>query len=104
MSGPGGRIFATPFARSIALEKGIDLSAVKGTGPDGQIRADDVKNFTPAAVAAPAVSAAVPTSTDFEDMDLSNMRKVIADRLSLSKSTIPHYYLNSEINVEKILR
>ncbi|XP_005094120.1 dihydrolipoyllysine-residue acetyltransferase component of pyruvate dehydrogenase complex, mitochondrial isoform X2 [Aplysia californica] len=106
LSGPGGRIFATPFARAIAAEKGIDLKNVRGSGPDGQIRAADVSSAQPeaAVAAAPAGVAISPaTSTSFEDMPLTNMRRAIANRLTLSKQTIPHYYLNIEVNVERIL-
>ncbi|BFZ11185.1 hypothetical protein BsWGS_14223 [Bradybaena similaris] len=99
----GGRVFATPFAKTIALEKGIDLKAVAGSGPDGQVRAADVLQATPG-VSVPGVAAVAPASShSFVDFPLSNMRQVIAKRLTLSKQTIPHYYLTTEINVERIL-
>ncbi|KAK0053933.1 dihydrolipoyllysine-residue acetyltransferase component of pyruvate dehydrogenase cmplx mito [Biomphalaria pfeifferi] len=102
---PGGRVFATPFARSLAEEKGIDLRTIVGSGPDGQIRAHDVLSAKPGA---PSVGTAIPitspsTSTSFVDMPLTNMRQVIAKRLTLSKQTIPHYYLVTDVNVERIL-
>merc|ERR1719239_190044 len=106
VAAPGGRIFATPFAKAIAAEKGINLANVRGTGPDGQIRAGDVDaaSAMPAAAPAAPMAAAPPASSgSFEDLDVTNIRRVIADRLTLSKTTIPHYYLNSEINVDRIL-
>ncbi|CAG5122318.1 unnamed protein product [Candidula unifasciata] len=102
-TGTGARVFATPFAKTIAAEKGIDLKAVAGSGPDGQVRAADVLQATPG-VSVPGVAAVAPaTSQSFVDFPLSNMRQVIAKRLTLSKQTIPHYYLTTEINVERIL-
>lgn len=97
----GERIFATPYARTLAAEKGVDLSQVQGTGPDGQIRADDVMNFTPSVAPSPAVGAPAPGA--FVDIPLSNMRKTIAKRLTLSKQTIPHYYLTIDVNIDKTL-
>jgi len=106
---PGGRVFATPFARAIASEKGVDLNTVRGTGPDGQIRANDVM-AAPVSAGAPAMAAApasapahVAPAGSYDDMPVTGIRRIIADRLTLSKTTIPHYYLNTEINVEKIL-
>ncbi|KAH9496687.1 hypothetical protein Btru_009659 [Bulinus truncatus] len=95
-----GRIFATPYAKTLANEKGIDLKYVVGTGPDGQIRAEDVLAAKPGA---PSAAVGLAPSGAFVDMPLSNMRKVIAQRLTLSKQTIPHYYLVTDVNVEKIL-
>ncbi|XP_059158007.1 dihydrolipoyllysine-residue acetyltransferase component of pyruvate dehydrogenase complex, mitochondrial-like [Physella acuta] len=103
VAAPGSRVFATPLARTLAEEKGIDLKNIVGSGPDGQIRANDVLSAKPG-VAEPSLSVAMPSSsTSFTDIPLSNMRQVIAKRLTLSKQTIPHYYLNTEINVDKIL-
>uniref|UniRef100_A0A0B7B4D0 Acetyltransferase component of pyruvate dehydrogenase complex n=1 Tax=Arion vulgaris TaxID=1028688 RepID=A0A0B7B4D0_9EUPU len=102
----GDRLFATPFAKTLASEKGIDLRSVKGSGPDGQVRAADVLQATPggsAPGAGASSSIVTPSSQSFLDLPLSNMRQVIAKRLTLSKQTIPHYYLNTEINVERIL-
>ncbi|GFN89440.1 acetyltransferase component of pyruvate dehydrogenase complex [Plakobranchus ocellatus] len=102
--GPGGRVFATPLAKTLAAEKGVDLRALGGSGPDGQIRANDVLTATAApGLGGPAISVPTAASTSFVDMPLSNMRQVIAKRLTLSKQTIPHYYLNIDVNVDKIL-
>ncbi|PSR52876.1 pyruvate dehydrogenase complex dihydrolipoamide acetyltransferase [Adhaeribacter arboris] len=110
----GGRIFASPLAKRIAEEKGIDLGQVKGSGDNGRIVVKDVESFTPAAapVAAPA-SAPTPTkpqpvaagtaSQDYEEVPVSQMRKVIAKRLSESLFTAPHFYLTMEIDMDKAI-
>ncbi|KAI8818358.1 2-oxoacid dehydrogenases acyltransferase-domain-containing protein [Fimicolochytrium jonesii] len=106
----GDRIFASPLAKQLAAEKGIDLGSIQGTGPNGRIVKDDVLNFKPSAATKPG--AASPTSApaapapgaSYVDIPLSNVRKVIASRLQESKQQIPHYYLTQEINVDKILR
>ncbi|XP_051895894.1 dihydrolipoyllysine-residue acetyltransferase component of pyruvate dehydrogenase complex, mitochondrial [Pristis pectinata] len=104
---PKGRIFASPLAKKLAAEKGINLQQIKGTGPDGQIRKKDVDSFVPSkrepapTVAAPSV-AAIPTGT-FTDIPISNIRKVIAQRLMQSKQSIPHYYLSIDVNMDRIL-
>ncbi|CAL1538722.1 unnamed protein product [Lymnaea stagnalis] len=104
-SSTGTRVFATPLAKTLAAEKGVDLRSVAGSGPDGQIRANDILSARPAAAAATGLSApSAATSTSFTDLPLSNIRQVvIAKRLTLSKQTIPHYYLNTDVNVDKIL-
>merc|ERR1712106_1027094 len=103
----GDRVFASPAAKRVASERGVDLSLIKsGSGMEGMITSKDVENFTPpaaAAAAAPSLAAAplssfptLPTTADFTDADASTMRKVIAKRLQQSKHTIPHYYLTVE--------
>uniref|UniRef100_A0A8C9VD50 Acetyltransferase component of pyruvate dehydrogenase complex n=1 Tax=Scleropages formosus TaxID=113540 RepID=A0A8C9VD50_SCLFO len=113
-----GRVFASPLAKKLAAEKGIDLAQVTGTGPDGRVTKKDIEIFVPPKVApvaaaapstptpprpaaAPAV-AAVPTGT-FTDIPISNIRRVIAQRLMQSKQTIPHYYLSVDINMDQVL-
>ena len=136
---PAGRILASPLAKSIAKEKGINLSQVVGSGDNGRIVQRDVENFQPGTAAAPApalqaapVSAPVsvpqaivpqavipqaavpapsaapaasaPVSTDaYTDTPVSQMRKVIAKRLSESLFTAPHFYLTMEINMDKAM-
>lgn len=114
-----GRVFASPLAKKLAAEKGVDIAQVTGTGPDGRVTKKDIDSFvppkpTPAAAAAPAPSAptpsppaapayaAVPTGT-FTDIPISNIRKVIAQRLMQSKQTIPHYYLSIDVNMDQVL-
>lgn len=116
-----GRIMASPAARFIAMSKGINLELVKGTGPNGRIVKADVEAFKApvAPVAATATTAAVPapsapsvtaytpapsTTQMYEDLPLSNIRKVIASRLTESKQSIPHYYLTVELNAGEVLK
>jgi pyruvate dehydrogenase E2 component (dihydrolipoamide acetyltransferase) len=114
----GERIIASPLAKRIAADKGIDLAQVKGSGPNGRIVKEDVESFTPgaAAVSAPAASthapATAPTPTPapaieggapFAEEKLSNVRKVIARRLTESKQTVPHFYLTIDIRLDPML-
>ncbi|CAH2320292.1 dihydrolipoyllysine-residue acetyltransferase component of pyruvate dehydrogenase complex [Pelobates cultripes] len=114
-SGAKGRVFVSPLAKKLASEKGIDIKQVKGTGPDGRITKKDIVAFVPPKVtAAPAAAvptqavtpspavAAVPTGV-FTDVPISNIRRVIAQRLMQSKQTIPHYYLSIDINMGEII-
>ncbi|MGB3795561.1 MAG: pyruvate dehydrogenase complex dihydrolipoamide acetyltransferase [Alteraurantiacibacter sp.] len=114
----GDRIIASPLARRIAGQKGLDLSQVSGTGPNGRIVKADVENAKPGetTAAAPAVSAAAPAPTpaapaeaqDFgiphEVEKLSSMRKIIAKRLTESKQTVPHIYLTVDIRLDAMLK
>ncbi len=97
------RIKASPLARKIAAEKGIDLSAVTGSGPAGRIVEKDVRAFTPA-VAAPA-SAPTPVVSSGEDkiISLPRLRQITAKRTQQSKQEVPHFYVTVEVDVEKIL-
>ena len=117
----GARVFASPLARRIAAEKGIDLTQVKGTGPHGRIVKADVESgkavaSAPAATAAPAQSApALPASPgadqikkiyegrDYEEVALDGMRKTVAARLTEAKQTIPHFYLRRDIRIDNLL-
>ncbi|MGM0214399.1 dihydrolipoamide acetyltransferase family protein [Enterococcus sp. AZ109] len=91
-------IRATPAARRIAREKGIDLQKVNGSGPKGRIQALDVANYEEKP-AAPAVAAA---TDEGELIPWSGMRKVIADRMLNSKTTIPHVTMNAEVDMTKL--
>ncbi|XP_055944924.1 dihydrolipoyllysine-residue acetyltransferase component of pyruvate dehydrogenase complex, mitochondrial-like [Argiope bruennichi] len=95
------RIFASPLARSLARDKGIDLSSVQGSGPGGRIRAQDLEGAVPAA---PAGMPATAPSFQFIDIPMTNIRQVIARRLLQSKQTIPHYYLSVDVQMDRILR
>lgn len=99
-TGDDGRIKASPLARRLAREKGIDLSALRGTGEGGRIVRRDVEAYTPAP--APAGFVSVPTGPAYEDVPLSQMRKAIARRLSESKFTAPHFYLTTDVDVEAL--
>jgi pyruvate dehydrogenase E2 component (dihydrolipoamide acetyltransferase) len=113
-----GRIFASPLAKKIAQEKGIDLKYVKGTGENGRITRTDLEEFANAndgagkvsaptqsgttAVAAPVF---IPSGTvSFVDTPVSQMRKVIAKRLSESLFTAPHFYLTMKINMDAAIK
>ncbi|KAG7805782.1 hypothetical protein KL921_005314 [Ogataea angusta] len=100
---PSGRIFASPLAKNIALEKGISLKQIKGTGPNGRIVAKDVENYKPAAPEAPAAPSA-PAAATYQDIPLTTMRKVISKRLTESKQTSPDYIVSSTMSVSKLLK
>ncbi len=95
-----GRIMASPLAKRIAKEKGIDLGLVSGTGESGRIVKRDVEQFTPAAAAA-QVGVFVPAGQEKqEEIPNSQMRKTIAKRLGASKFSAPHYYLSVEFDMD----
>lgn len=104
-----GRLFISPLAKKMAEEKGINLSQVKGSGENGRIIKRDIENFKPAAVEPKAASASagpvasVQGEEQFDEKANSQMRKVIAKRLSESKFTAPHYYLNVEFDMENAI-
>lgn len=112
-----GRIFASPLAKKLAAEKGVDLKYVKGSGDNGRITKSDVDEFiaTPSVAAAPqpsvtsapstsvakpAVSTAPAGVVSFDDVPVSQMRKVIARRLSESLFTAPHFFLTMRIDMD----
>ncbi|MBT8309510.1 MAG: pyruvate dehydrogenase complex dihydrolipoamide acetyltransferase [Flavobacteriaceae bacterium] len=103
-SSQNGRIFVSPLAKKLAEEKGINISQVEGSGDFGRIIKRDIENFTPrsAGVVSGLASAAkfVPSGQeDFDEINHSQMRKVIAKRLAESKFSAPHYYLNVEFDM-----
>lgn len=108
-------IKASPLARRMAEEHGIDLQLVKGTGPGGRIVRDDIEDFigqrpiSPAAVAqqpVESVPASVPEASraDAEIVTLTSMQKTIARRLMESKQTVPHFYIGNEIDMTEVLK
>ena len=106
------RVKASPLARRIAADKGIDLSALAGTGPGGRIVKADVLGGAPAvsAPAAAAIRPAAPASdftppadVPFEEIKLPGMRKVIAKRMAESKSTVPHFYLTVDVELDALM-
>jgi len=118
----GARVKASPLARRIAADKGVDLAAVSGSGPNGRIVKADVEQATPGAAApkadatpaaaapaaaaitaAPAKPATVP-DIPHEATKLSNIRKTIARRLTESKQTVPHIYLTVDVQLDKLLK
>ena len=114
----GARIFASPLARRIAADKGLDLAAISGSGPHGRIVKADVEGAVakPAPVAAPVTVAApapAPVSAAtvaklyegraYTEVPLDGMRRVIAARLTEAKQTIPHFYLRREVRLDALL-
>ena len=101
-----GRIMASPLAKKMAEEKGIQLSQVQGSGENGRIVKRDIENFNPATAtaSAPAAAAYVPVGEEsFEEVTNSQMRKTIARRLSESKFTAPHYYLGIDLDMDQAI-
>jgi len=111
-----GRIKASPLAKKLAAEKGIDIAQVSGTGEGGRIVKRDIESFVPAAQPAPAQATGDSTAPaqqislpqvvgeeSFEEIKVSQMRKTIAKRLAESKFTAPHFYLTMEINMDKAI-
>ena len=102
-SSNGGKVKASPVARRLAADKGIDLSAVAGSGPGGRIVKRDVESATPgAAPAAPAVSFDVPAH-EYEDIPLTQIRKTIARRLSASIGPVPHFFLTIDVDMTRVM-
>ena len=85
-----GRLLASPAAKRLAKEKGVELAAIQGTGPDGVVVARDVLSVSPGAAARAGAVAPVPPS---------RMRRVIGERMTLSKQTAPHFYLNMDADM-----
>ncbi|WP_170343947.1 pyruvate dehydrogenase complex dihydrolipoamide acetyltransferase [Ruegeria atlantica] len=120
----GGRIFASPLARRIAAQKGLDLAQITGSGPHGRIVKADVEGATATATPpAPAATAAAPATApaaasgpsadmvarmyegrEYEEIQLDGMRKTIAARLGEAKQTIPHFYLRRDIKLDALLK
>ena len=98
-----GRIFASPLAKKLAEEKGIDIGFVSGTGDGGRITKRDVDHYTPYAPAERKVYSAPVGQESFTDEPISQMRKTIARRLSESKFTAPHFYLTLDINMDNAI-
>ncbi|MGB5864354.1 MAG: pyruvate dehydrogenase complex dihydrolipoamide acetyltransferase [Sulfitobacter sp.] len=118
----GSRIFASPLARRIAAQKGLDLAQIKGSGPHGRIVKADVEGLSetkaPAAAATtatPAAGPAAPTGAssdaiakmyegrEYEEVTLNGMRKTIAARLTEAKQTVPHFYLRRDIQLDALM-
>ncbi len=122
-SADGTRLFASPLARRIAAQKGLDLGQIKGSGPHDRIVKADVEGATQtatpeAAVApAPAAQAAAPVASgpsgdaiakmyadrEYEEISLNSMRKTIAARLTEAKQTVPHFYLRRDIQLDVLM-
>jgi len=112
----GDRIIASPLAKRIAEQKGIDLSTITGSGPNGRIVKADVGEAKPGAAPAAAASAPAPApaptpsvspadgGTPYKEVKLNNVRKVIARRLTEAKQNIPHIYLTVDVRLDPLLK
>ncbi|HVL39055.1 MAG TPA: dihydrolipoamide acetyltransferase family protein [Fimbriimonadaceae bacterium] len=102
-----GRVIASPLARRIASEKGLDLSAIRGTGPGGRIVEKDVIQASPpesAVVSAPGYSAPKPEQAgEDQEVKLNRLRQITAQRTTQSKQQVPHFYVTVEVDVEKLM-
>ena len=119
VSNDGTRIFASPLARRIAADQGLDLAKITGSGPKGRIVKADVSGApATASVSAPPPMAAAPAASlpssasvealyqgrSYKTVPLDGMRRVIADRLTEAKQTIPHFYLRRDIQLDTLLK
>ncbi len=102
------RVKVSPLAKKIAASKGVELSGISGTGPGGRIVAKDVEGAKPgaakSAAAGPAAIPATPAGEGDQRLPLSGMRRVIAERLLASKTTIPHFYLTIEVDADPLMK
>ncbi|MEO6832683.1 MAG: pyruvate dehydrogenase complex dihydrolipoamide acetyltransferase [Chitinophagaceae bacterium] len=101
----GERLKASPLAKRLAKEKGINISSIKGSGDNGRIIKRDVDEYKPAAASAPAVQPMIAGSNEatFTDTPLSQMRKIIANKLSESMFTAPHFYLRMTVTMDNAI-
>jgi pyruvate dehydrogenase E2 component (dihydrolipoamide acetyltransferase) len=100
-----GRTKASPLAKRLAAEKGIDLSMLKGSGEHGRIVKRDIEWFKPGSfVASGAMMPGAVTKESFDEVAVSQMRKTIARRLSESKFTAPHFYLTMDIDMDEVVK
>ena len=97
-----GRVKASPLAKKIAADLGIDLTQVSGSGPGGRIVEEDVRNATKSTVAAPKPSAPVQALAEDTKISLNPLRKIIAERTTHSKQSVPHFYVTVEVDLSKI--
>ena len=99
-SNSNGRVVASPLAKKLAEEKGIDISSVNGSGDGGRVVKRDIDNYVPSSQ--PAASAAMADNT-YNEVAVSQMRKTIAKRLAESKFSAPHFYLTMEIDMDNAI-
>jgi pyruvate dehydrogenase E2 component (dihydrolipoamide acetyltransferase) len=98
-----GRLVASPIARRIAAERSVDLTHVKGTGPNGRIVRRDVEGYVTHAGSRSSIVAEAPATAGFTDVPLTGMRRAIARRLTESKTTVPHFYLTAHVRADRLL-
>jgi pyruvate dehydrogenase E2 component (dihydrolipoamide acetyltransferase) len=100
---PTGRLFATPIARRIAAQRGVDLALLTGTGPNGRIVRKDVESYRGSGTVPSANSDATSTDGGYRDVRLTGMRRAIAQRLTESKTTVPHFYVTAHVRADRLL-
>ncbi len=100
--GNGGRVRSSPLARRLASERGLDLRAIAGTGPNGRVVKRDVETAPSAPAPRPVPARVVPVDGDFHDVALTQIRKTIAKRLAESIGPVPTFYLTVDLDVERI--
>ena len=105
------RVLISPLAKTILKNSGADinLSSIKGSGPEGRILGSDVLSAisakpTTSAPAAPAMTAGASNGANFEDVAVTPMRRIISTRLTESKQSIPHYYVNQTCDMDQLLK
>jgi len=98
VAGQPARVKASPLARKIAAQSGVDLRLIQGSGPGGRIIRRDVETAATAPAARPAAAAVGP---EWEDVPLSQMRAIIAKRMPLAKAPVPHFYVTSEVAMDR---
>jgi pyruvate dehydrogenase E2 component (dihydrolipoamide acetyltransferase) len=96
----GGRIFISPAARKLAAIKSIDISQIKGSGPNGRIMEKDVNGFS----GTPAADVSSSSSAKYKSVKLTGMRKIIAERLSKSMREAPHFYVQVDVEMSKAMK
>ena len=112
--GAEGRVFASPLARRMAEQQGIDLSTVSGSGPNGRVVKADIEAYAsgdvtaptaaPAAAGTKTAAAPVAGETPFDLVPVNNIRKVVARRLTESKQQVPHFYLTMDCEIDALLK
>ncbi len=102
----GARVFASPLAKRIAADKGIDLSSITGSGPKGRIVKADVEKVKAgvvSSVATGAAAASMPSDAEFEVIPHNNIKRITAQRLQESKQNVPHFYVTIECRIDTLL-
>ena len=98
-----GRIFASPLARRLAREAGLSVDAITGTGPNGRIVRRDVERAASAVPAPAAAGSAAPLADAYTEVPHSRLRRLVASRLTESKTTAPHFYLRASVRADALL-
>ena len=96
-----GRVKASPLAKKIAAQSGVDLRVIQGSGPGGRIVRRDVEEAATRPAAAAPSAATIASGLEYEDVALSQMRAIIAKRMPLSKAPVPHFYVTSDVAMDR---